>query len=79
MITNYPNIKGTLGLKTLGFFVSRKGKMKQVDLKKRMREIKFVTEHSLTPNQREKLIQDKLERARLNLEARRRVMNKHQA
>lgn len=40
-----------------------------------MREVKFTTEHTLTPEQREKLIQDKLERARLELETRKRVMN----
>lgn len=37
--------------------------MKKIDLKKRMREVKFTTEHTLSEDQRHKLIQDKLERA----------------
>ena len=37
--------------------------MKQIDLKKRMREVKFTTEHTLTEDQRNKLIREKLERA----------------
>jgi hypothetical protein len=37
--------------------------MKKIDLKKRMREVKFTTEHTLNEDQRNKLIQDKLERA----------------
>ena len=35
----------------------------KIDLKKRMREVKFTTEHTLNEDQRNKLIQDKLERA----------------
>jgi hypothetical protein len=37
--------------------------MKKIDLKQRMREVKFTTEHTLNEDQRRKLIQDKLERA----------------
>jgi hypothetical protein len=37
--------------------------MKQVNLKQRMREVKFTTEHTLTKEQLHKLIQDKMERA----------------
>jgi Spy/CpxP family protein refolding chaperone len=37
--------------------------MKKIDLKQRMREVKFTTEHVLTPDQRDKLIREKLERA----------------
>ena len=37
--------------------------MIKIDLKKRMREVKFTTEHTLNEDQRNKLIQDKLERA----------------
>ena len=51
------------------------GKMKKLDLEQRMREVRFTTEHTLTPEQREKLIQEKLERARLELETRKRVEN----
>jgi hypothetical protein len=35
----------------------------KIDLIKRFREVKFITEHTLTEDQRKKLIQDKLERA----------------
>jgi hypothetical protein len=37
--------------------------MNKIDLKQRMREVKFTTEHTLNEDQRRKLIQDKLERA----------------
>jgi len=37
--------------------------MNKVDLKKRMREVKFTTEHTLSEDQLQKLIQEKLERA----------------
>lgn len=37
--------------------------MKRIDLKQRMREVMFITEHTLTDDQRNKLIRDKLERA----------------
>lgn len=47
--------------------------MGKTDLKRRMREMRFMTEHTLTPEQRNKLIQDKLERARLDFETRKRV------
>ena len=49
--------------------------MKKLDLKQRMREVKYTTEHTLTPEQREKLIREKLERARLELETRMRGKN----
>ena len=49
--------------------------MKKLDLKQRMREVKYTTEHTLTPEQREKLIREKFERARLMLETRMRVKN----
>ena len=49
--------------------------IKKLDLKQRMREVRFTTEYTLTPEQREKLIQEKLERARLELETRKRVEN----
>jgi len=39
--------------------------MKKIDLVKRMREVRFITENMLTPEQRTELIQDKLARARL--------------
>lgn len=38
-------------------------KMKPVNLKQRMREVKFTTEHTLSKEQLNKLIQAKLERA----------------
>ena len=62
-------------IKTLGFFVFSKEKMKKLDLKQRMREVKYTTEHTLTPEQREKLIREKLERARLMHETRKQVKN----
>jgi len=37
--------------------------MKQNDLKQRMREVQFTTEHTLSKEQLHKLIQDKIERA----------------
>jgi len=49
--------------------------MKKLDLEKRMREVKYTTEHTLTPDQREKLIQEKLERAKAMLETRKRIKN----
>jgi hypothetical protein len=36
--------------------------LKKIDLKQRMREVKFTTEHTLTPDQRDKMIKEKLER-----------------
>ena len=49
--------------------------MKKLDLEQHMREVRYTTEHTLTPEQREKLIREKLERARIMLETRRRVEN----
>jgi len=49
--------------------------MKKIDLEQRMREVRFTTEYTLTPEQREKLIWEKLERARLMRETRKRVEN----
>ena len=49
--------------------------MKKLDLEKQMREVKYTTEHTLTPEQREKLIREKLERARSMLETRLRGKN----
>jgi hypothetical protein len=37
--------------------------MKKIDLKKRMREVKFTTEHTLSEDQLKRLIRDKMERA----------------
>jgi hypothetical protein len=37
--------------------------MNKIDLKQRMREVKFITEHTLSNDQRDKLIREKLERA----------------
>lgn len=49
--------------------------MKKSDLKQRMREVRFTTEHTLTEDQLNQLIRDKLERARIESENRRRVKN----
>lgn len=38
-----------------------------------MREVRFVTENELTPEQRTKLIQDKLERARIEFNKRKQL------
>ena len=38
---------------------------KQIDFEKRLREIKFITEHSLTEDQLKQLIKEKAERAKL--------------
>jgi hypothetical protein len=35
----------------------------KIDLKKRMREVKFTTEHTLTKDQLDRLIREKIERA----------------
>jgi len=37
--------------------------MKQQDLKQRVRELQFISEHTLTEEQLKKLIRDKVERA----------------
>jgi hypothetical protein len=37
--------------------------MKKIDVKRRMREVMFTTEHTLNEEQRKKLIQDKIDRA----------------
>ena len=50
--------------------------MKQVNLKQRMREVRFTTEHTLTPEQRNKLILEKMERARIQHKAMKRLPNK---
>ena len=42
----------------------------KVDFNKRIREVKFTAEHTLTTEQRNTLIQEKLERARKELESR---------
>ena len=44
--------------------------MNKIDLKKRMREVKFTTEHSLSEDQLQKLIREKLERAERQLRSR---------
>ena len=50
-----------------------KGIMKKIDLRKRMREVRFVTENVLTPEQRNKLIQDKLDRAQVEFDKRKQL------
>jgi Spy/CpxP family protein refolding chaperone len=47
--------------------------MKKIDLRKRMREVRFVTENELTPEQRKQLIQDKLERAQIEFDKRKQL------
>jgi hypothetical protein len=37
----------------------------KIDIRKRFKEVKWTTEHTLSQDQLNKLIQDKLERARL--------------
>jgi hypothetical protein len=44
--------------------------MNKIDLKKRMREVKFTTEHTLSEDQLQKLIREKLERAERQLRSR---------
>ena len=44
----------------------------KVDLKKKFRELKWTTEHSLTAEQRKELIMQKVERARKEVEVRKR-------
>jgi len=44
--------------------------MKKIDLKQRMREVQFTTEHTLSEDQLQKLIQEKLERAERQLRSR---------
>ena len=51
--------------------------MIKIDLRKRMREVRFVTENVLTPEQRTKLIQDKLERARVEFDKRKQLSQTH--
>ena len=45
--------------------------MTKIDLKQRMREVKFTTEHTLSEDQRNKLIREKLERAERQLRSQR--------
>jgi hypothetical protein len=53
--------------------------MKKIDLKRRMREVRFTTEYTLSPEQRNQLIQEKLERAKLDSETRKRVDSRNYA
>ena len=46
--------------------------MKKIDVKKRMLEVRFTTEHTLSKDQRKALIMEKIERARMQLERRNR-------
>jgi hypothetical protein len=59
---------GTLGLKTLGFFVFRKGKMIERDQRK-IREAEFTKQHTLNNEQFKKLLDAKINRARQYNEA----------
>jgi Spy/CpxP family protein refolding chaperone len=47
--------------------------MIKIDLRKRMREVRFVTENVLTPEQRKQLIQDKLDRAQVEFDKRKQL------
>ena len=51
--------------------------MKKIDLRKRMREVRFVTENVLTPEQRNKLIMDKLGRAQVEFDKRKQLNQNH--
>ena len=62
--TNYTLTPRTLGLKTLGFFVFRNGKMIETD-KKKQREAEFTQKYTLTPQDFRKMILEKAERARV--------------
>jgi hypothetical protein len=50
--------------------------MKKVDIKKRFREVKWITEHTLTNEQFKYLIAQKTERARQEIEKRKSFSNK---
>jgi topoisomerase IA-like protein len=58
-----PQTSRTLGLKTLGFFVFRNGKMIETD-KKKQQDLDWCRVAVLTPEQAQKLIEDKIARAR---------------
>jgi hypothetical protein len=49
--------------------------MMKIDLKKRFREVKFTTEHTMTPEQRTALIMEKVNRAKFELERKSRSTN----
>lgn len=68
-IKTYSQTPRTLGLKTLGFF-ALKDKNLKVDIKKKIREVKWTTEHSLTAEQYKLLIMQKVERARKEIAVR---------
>jgi len=51
--------------------------MKKIDLVKRMREVRFVTENVLTPEQRKQLIQEKLDRAHVEFNKRKQLNQNH--
>ena len=66
--TNYTQTPRTLGLTTLGFFVFRMEKMIEQD-KKKQRDAEFTREHTLTPQDFQKMILEKAERARVYSQA----------
>lgn len=57
--TNYTQTPRTLGLKTLGFFVFEKGRMTN----RKIKEAEFTRQHTLSPEQFKKLLEDKMARA----------------
>ncbi len=57
--TNYTQTPRTLGLKTLGFFVFGKGRMTD----RKIKEAEFTRQHTLSPEQFKKLLEDKMSRA----------------
>jgi len=57
--TNYTQTPRTLGLKTLGFFVFGKGRMTD----RKIKEAEFTRQHTLSPEQFKKLLEDKMARA----------------
>jgi hypothetical protein len=54
----------TPGLKTLGFFVAQTKVMTETD-KKKQQEAEFIQKYTITPQEFEKMIAEKLERNRV--------------
>jgi hypothetical protein len=63
-VTVHNNTPRTPGLNTLGFFIAQRN-MTETDSKKR-REIEFTRQHTLSPEQFKKLIEEKMIRARVH-------------
>ena len=51
-------------IKNPGVFCFPQGKMKEIDIRKRVQEAEFTKQHTLSPEQFNKLLKDKMDRAK---------------